>query len=358
MLWLGLCVVCSQFKVDTAAHFSKAPEISVEFNKQFESIRTLDSWYSFANQCSIAINMIRAVLYFQFHQRLSIVTKTLSTCFADLIHFVILYFIMILLFGFMGFRAVGGLVREFRGYALCLNTLLGMSIGDMDSPGVDVIMQAEPVIGLVFFWSFILIMALLLVNVFVAIVVDGYVAAKTAMTQSNSILSTFSAVGKLKSLKYNCAEKLPFGKRANKTKGVVVKPDAATVDGSSEPDAAGVQLEHEISRSHEAQALLKRMGLAKAKGADILALVNMMSGSTNEDPGEGGGVDTAEMLVRLDKKLDTLLLGAPPSNSKPNPQSLPSLAAHDNLGLVKDVDLAKKALDRTITELMALTGHE
>lgn len=146
----------------------------------FEEIYDLQQAQLRVNYISILVGTFRFFKYYQFQPRLQIVNRTLTSSAIHLFHFFVVF--MVILFGFslIGHLNFGTQVRHFATFMnsvqVMVESLFGMfdigpTIGDFSLSYVD------PYIANIFFlvWQFLANMILL--NIFVAILMDGYAEA-------------------------------------------------------------------------------------------------------------------------------------------------------------------------------------
>eukprot|EP00947_MAST-08B_sp_MAST-8B-sp1_P002979 g2979.t1 len=106
-LWIQINIDSAKFKVPDMLLLMNAGAAFRTIEEDFAKLDGLNKVYNVTNQLSIFINMIRVINFFQFHERLSIVTKTIAVSLADLLHFAILFFVLLFLFSYMGFKVLG-----------------------------------------------------------------------------------------------------------------------------------------------------------------------------------------------------------------------------------------------------------
>ena len=123
LLWIILSVENNKVKTPDAPRITQAPMEIQTFTRQFDSLSWVHAAYSLSNQASIFLNMVRVVVFLEFHNRLSIITKTLGACMADLLHFFILFITLFVLFAYMGFKVLGHQMFKFHTMGESMQTL-------------------------------------------------------------------------------------------------------------------------------------------------------------------------------------------------------------------------------------------
>jgi hypothetical protein len=138
------------------------------------------SWFPYL----IALRMFRA---FDAQPRLALVTKTMSTAGTDVLHFFIVFLAVYFCFAMTGASLFGYDMQEFAGvrranFPTCLRALLG----DFEWDELKVVGRSEAAIWLVLFQVLI---AILLLNMLVAIVLDTYLEVKGSMQDAETMWS-------------------------------------------------------------------------------------------------------------------------------------------------------------------------
>lgn len=286
LIWIIICVQNSKFRAPDAPTLTQSTTEIRMLESQFDSLVFLNTAYSLSNQASIFLNMIRVIIFFQFHDRLSIVTKTLGACAADLGHFLILFITLLVLFTYMGFKVLGHQVRDFRTMGWSLQTLCAMALGELDYDSIYVV---APVTGTIFFWTYLLVMTLLLMNVFLAIIVEGFIdAKKRVMNNCESIFSTISAAAQSEAIAWRC------GKEPDKTSDDDVEGGARAMAASLEANALPGDGSRALAQT------LKRVRLANAHRDSIMKIVQKVTVKAKEGEEE-------RSLDVIHQKLDEIL---------------------------------------------------
>jgi hypothetical protein len=203
------------------------------------------------------INIIRVVGYFTFHSRLAVISKTISHCRQDLVHFFIVFATLVFLFAYQAYVTLGHRLEGFKSLSWSLQSMAMLSIGEFDHAQIY---QASPIFGSIVFWTGSLLLGLLLMNVLLAILIDGYLAAKVEeMDGTESIFTTLSAM-----LKSMCIQA-----RWLTHKRVSVSAHAVAV---AEDDAEYVNAHHKtiltLSQKARRESLLKLVRTMKPEAED------------------------------------------------------------------------------------------
>ena len=165
----------------------------------------------------------------------------------------------------------------------------------------------EAVAGTCFFWTYVIVMTFLLMNVFLAIIVEGFTTAKKKyMMNCESIFATVNAVAKATAIQWNCGQG-----------GDVVEPwceDETELGGFSLEDGGsrrvvGDSTSSSLQHSDPIAVKLRKVRMGNAHRDSIMEIVAMLTVK-----GEGEDVrslehihDRLEKLVEADHHIDTFM---------------------------------------------------
>ncbi|KAK3237376.1 hypothetical protein CYMTET_52545, partial [Cymbomonas tetramitiformis] len=139
--------------------------------------------YKFSAGLSIVLMLLRILKLMDFHPDIGMITRTLREAGTDLINFTILAFIIVAIYTFMGHLLFGAATDMFSLYSSALLTCFVMMIGDTafaeEIPNLG--NTYAQISGYVFFYSYMILVFLILLSALLAIVV----AAMDAVKESN-----------------------------------------------------------------------------------------------------------------------------------------------------------------------------
>ena len=139
--------------------------------------------------CHRQVNFVNCLLcvfrffkFYQFQPRLQIVNKTLAASTVNLYHFTIIFFVI-----FVGFAVIGNIMfgGQYRDFHTILNSMQALfetiSSGNYgEGPTICNSLLVYPnnaIMGIIYFISWVFICIMVLLNVFVAILMDSYAEA-------------------------------------------------------------------------------------------------------------------------------------------------------------------------------------
>jgi hypothetical protein len=142
---------------------------------------------------STVLMTVRLLQLLDFQPRLGVITRTLKRGGLDLLHFFLVFFLVLCAFAALGNLSFGGEIHEFRSFSASIGTLMAILMGDMDVDN-DLRDHQNSLSGVIFMWSFICIAFFILINVLLAIIVDAYVEVKDASKHSETLLDDLRVV--------------------------------------------------------------------------------------------------------------------------------------------------------------------
>jgi len=162
--------------------FRTEPDIELEFLNFQDAIRSLISGmdtYSTFSGISVVIFVFRMLKGLNFQERMGLVTRTIEAAISDLMHFFALFGIV-----FMGYACVGVLLfgHQFNGMAdfhsSCLTLVVFLISFDATQFYASMSHAANAWAFHLFLWSYLIVAFFILLNIFLAILVDAYAAVK------------------------------------------------------------------------------------------------------------------------------------------------------------------------------------
>lgn len=149
--------------------------------------------YMTINGMNVFLLVIRTLNFCDFQPRMGIVTRTLNLAGSDLAHFFLLLLIIITAYSLMAHLLFGTRLEGFStiwdSFQSCFNM---MAFGDTDFSGDLLDNPKLASMGIVFYWSYGILVVLLLMNFLLAIVVDAFGEVKSQAGSAKSIPTELS----------------------------------------------------------------------------------------------------------------------------------------------------------------------
>ena len=111
--------------------------------------------------------LLRLLKTFQFHDRLNVITKTLTVAASDLFHFCIIFMAVTALYAAIAVTTFGSQLEEYHSFTKAYETFMRVLLGDFS---YDALVLVAPIMGPIVFWSFVFVVFFILLNVFLSIV--------------------------------------------------------------------------------------------------------------------------------------------------------------------------------------------
>jgi len=151
-----------------------------------DAYRTIICWYSLF----VTLRFFQA---FKAQPRLAIVTNTIQHSIADIAHFFMILIIVFLSYATAGMFLFGHRMLEFSELRMAINYCFLVMLGSFE---YDELAQEHPLTAAIWFWTYVILVALIMLNMALAIVLDVYSEVKAdaddadeVWTQSAKILT-------------------------------------------------------------------------------------------------------------------------------------------------------------------------
>ncbi|SPP86303.1 polycystic kidney disease 2-like 2 protein [Drosophila guanche] len=131
---------------------------------------------------------IKIFKFISFNKTLIQFTTTLRRCSKDLIGFSILFGIVFLAYAQLGLLLFGAEHPDFHNFVTAVLTMIRMILGDFQ---YNLIQQSNRVLGPIYFLTYIVLVFFILLNMFLAIIMQTYNAVKNEITQGRSQLASY-----------------------------------------------------------------------------------------------------------------------------------------------------------------------
>merc|ERR550514_1215019 len=115
--------------------------------------------------------MLRFFKAYSGQPRLAMVTSTLTRAATDLFHFMIVFMTIFLCYSYSGMFLFGRRVEKFSTATYAVQTCFNMVMGDFDWSELS---EEHNFTAMMWFWSFMVLVVLVMMNMLLAIVMDVY----------------------------------------------------------------------------------------------------------------------------------------------------------------------------------------
>ncbi|GLC33126.1 hypothetical protein PLESTB_000367500 [Pleodorina starrii] len=154
----------------------------VAANAAFSDLRELVdmlNWYFALNGINILLLIARVLKLMDFQPRLGVVTRSLWLAGPDLIHFAIVAGMVFVGYAMMAHLIFGNAIEAFATFGDSINTCFEILLGNIDvNEDLRALGGLQSVAGALFFWSYELLVFMVLLNFLLAIIVDAFSEVK------------------------------------------------------------------------------------------------------------------------------------------------------------------------------------
>jgi hypothetical protein len=146
------------------------------------------SEYMTLSGINIILMIARSLKLMDFQPRLGIVTKTLALAASDILHFMVVFGVVFMGYVMMGTLVFGYKIEEFSSLKhstiTCFETLLGEIAWNL---ALQELTGLEYAAGWAYFWSYQILVFMILLNFLLAIIVDAYAEIKEEAHETVSV---------------------------------------------------------------------------------------------------------------------------------------------------------------------------
>ena len=174
MAQIALILTCTgalfqrtSFAQSSIEQMNSNPEKFISF------IRTItwDEVFGYSLAFLVFFANLKLLKLIRFNHRIYQFTKTLSTAAPPLMSFMIVFSIFYVAYSILFYAMFGAILPEYRSFLFTIETLFNTVMGAFD---FEVIRENNRILGPIIFFSFMMIMVMILLNVFLTILMDSY----------------------------------------------------------------------------------------------------------------------------------------------------------------------------------------
>ncbi|XP_029013313.1 polycystin-2 isoform X2 [Betta splendens] len=149
----------------------------------FEGLANLQVQFNNVAAIIVFFSWLKLFKFINFNKTMSQLSSTMSRCAKDLVGFAIMFFIIFLAYAQLAYLVFGTQVNDFSTFQASIFTQFRIILGDFEFSEIE---EANPVLGPVYFTTFVFFIFFILMNMFLAIINDTYSEVKADMTQQRS----------------------------------------------------------------------------------------------------------------------------------------------------------------------------
>lgn len=218
-----------RIKVELSSHPSMTNLYSYESYRTYVWIFSMEAYFNMVNAFLLYFKLFK---YLNVSRNVRVLFMMFKKTASDMLVFVIILIVIFLAFGIGGFLVFSSNVSDYRTFSFSIINLFRYTVTEMD---YDALNQANVTAGTIYYMTWTLLMLLILVNVFIAILSDGFAEAQEEKEQSNeeSVLPFLF----IKSMP-NVFRKMLFDMIDVNKDGLLDKSEIAKNEGITEEEAA------------------------------------------------------------------------------------------------------------------------
>ncbi|XP_039879868.1 polycystin-2 isoform X1 [Simochromis diagramma] len=149
----------------------------------FEPLANLQVQFNNMAAVIVFFSWVKLFKFINFNKTMSQLSSTMSRCAKDLMGFAIMFFIIFLAYAQLAYLVFGTQVNDFSTFQASIFTQFRIILGDFNFSEIE---EAHPVVGPIYFTTFVFFIFFILMNMFLAIINDTYSEVKADMSQQRS----------------------------------------------------------------------------------------------------------------------------------------------------------------------------
>ncbi|XP_037621018.1 polycystin-2 isoform X1 [Sebastes umbrosus] len=149
----------------------------------FEPLANLQVQFNNVAAVIVFFSWVKLFKFINFNKTMSQLSGTMSRCAKDLVGFAIMFFIIFLAYAQLAYLVFGTQVNDFSTFQASIFTQFRIILGDFEFSEIE---EANPVLGPIYFATFVFFIFFILMNMFLAIINDTYSEVKADMSQQRS----------------------------------------------------------------------------------------------------------------------------------------------------------------------------
>lgn len=167
-----------RIRVELSSHPSMTNLYEYESYRTYVWIFSMEAYFNMVNAFLLYFKLFK---YLNVSRNVRVLFMTFKKTASDMVVFVIILIVIFLAFGIGGFLVFSSNVSDYRTFSFSIINLFRYTVTEMDYEALN---QANVTAGTIYYMTWTLLMLLILVNVFIAIISDGFADAQEEKTQS------------------------------------------------------------------------------------------------------------------------------------------------------------------------------
>lgn len=141
------------------------------------------------------LSALKFFKYFRFSLRLNLLWRVVDMAVFQLMNFIVIIGVLLLSISFLCVTSFGASVRGFHNVPSAMMTMVHMSTGDVEWAGYADMKRADPTLAPAFITLYVFIFIIVILNMFVAILMDAYGVARDEMNRAKQQEKALNEMG-------------------------------------------------------------------------------------------------------------------------------------------------------------------
>ncbi|CAH8623692.1 unnamed protein product [Schistosoma rodhaini] len=179
-------IICAGFLIYSTIIVSNNMSALINDISSYPNFDYLAYWYSHhirSMAICVFLGIIKIFKYLTIDRSLNQLTRTMSIAAYDLLGFLIMFCIVYFAFAQLGYLAFSARTLAYSSFTQTTYSLFRIMVGDIDFPSI---LKAHPVLGPIFFVTFVFFVFFVLLNMFLAIIDESYKTTKAELIQQKN----------------------------------------------------------------------------------------------------------------------------------------------------------------------------
>ncbi|XP_048576191.1 uncharacterized protein LOC5508455 [Nematostella vectensis] len=137
----------------------------------FQYVAFLDEWVTATCSLAVFFSFLKFLRLLRFNRKMALLSSTLKAAAKPLFYFFVYFSVIFFAYAQFGFVVFGISMDSYASFQGTMASLMGLTLGDFD---FDELKQANRLFGPMFFFSYVLVVLFILMNVFLSIIVETF----------------------------------------------------------------------------------------------------------------------------------------------------------------------------------------
>ena len=137
----------------------------------FDYVAILDDWCTAMIGFAVFCSFLKMLKILRFNKKMALMTRTVKACQNSLLSFFVLFLVVFLAYVQFAFLVFGPVSYSYSSLIRAVATLMSMTLGGFD---FETLQSGNRILGPIFFFSYMMFVFLILVNVFLSIINDSF----------------------------------------------------------------------------------------------------------------------------------------------------------------------------------------